>query len=289
MRVVHGSILPSTQSESAYLEAIKQQKKENTMSTPIPAVTKLNRGTSRTEYGVLNYWGYKTPDGLIRARVTPPEADGGDATFEVRYYDQTNLQNTWRKRLDWDSATVICSSYISVADAEKGPAAKDMISEVNALIEIYNDSMAKHVGRKVVRTKEYMQREQYGSQNDDRLNPWIITGVEISFGADTVLTTKLLSKSDRYSPTKWDLDDVEDFAADSGKAAVREQIAEYRKRVDVSTAYLDMLEDAVDTDKEVAVPGYGSEKVLGVLPNNLMGVVVKALNESLPKPVETTV
>jgi hypothetical protein len=282
--MVSGSILVSTQSESAYLKATKQQNKGNKMTfTALHLVTKLNKGTSRTEYGGLNHWGFKAPNGLIRARVFPDANDDGEHLIEVKYYDQSNLTNSYRRRLDWDNATHVCSSYIKVADADKGPDAKTMIAEVNALVEVYNDQSAKHVGRKVVRTAEFRAQDQYNG-NDDRLHPYTIAGVDLKFDSNMVLSVTLITERVGYgSGSKYHLDQIEDFAADAGHAAVKEQIAEYRRRIEISKTYLDNLESAIEAGIPIPNPTYHDKK-LGVLDNNGVGILIKAINDLIPEP-----
>ena len=243
-------------------------------------VTKLNKGTSRTEYGGLNYWGFKTPDGLIRARVSPP-SDGNNANIEVRFYDLTKL-SSWRKRLDWDQAVFISSSYMTVTDHEKGPDSKSMVDEVNALIEIYNDEFAKHIGRKVVRTEEYRARDQYNN-NDDRLNPYEVTGVSVLFDNSMKMSTQLEVGTERYNRVRLLSTDVEDYADDAGKAAVLEQIEEYRTRANRSLVYLDSLEKAVEGGVEFSKPGFGDEE-LGLMDNYSISVVIDAANTLIPEP-----
>ena len=247
--------------------------------TALHLVTKLNKGTSRTEYGELNHWGYKAANGIIRSRVVPPSVAGEQGTIVVKYYDISALKNTWRKRLDWDSAFTICTSFIKVDDIDKGPDAKSMITEVNALIEVYNDEVAKHVGRKVVRTEDCKSRDSYNT-HDDRLNPYEVTGVELSFDIDMVLTTTLVMQKLSYgSGSRFSANDVEDYATDTGKAAVKEQIEEYRRRIAVSTNFLNRLEEEVEAGHKVVMPGYIDKKELGLLDIGGMDILGKAINE----------
>jgi len=243
-------------------------------------VTKLNKGTSRTEYGGLNYWGFKTPDGLIRARVYPP-MDGDNAHIEVKFYDITKLAG-WRARLDWEQARLVSSSFMTVTDHDKGPDSKSMVEEVNTLLEIYNDEFSKHVGRKVVRTEEFRLADKYNS-NDDRLNPYEVEGVSVQFDNSMKMSTKLDMISDRYNRVCILATDVEDYAADAGKAAVLEQIEEYRTRANRSLVYLDSLEKAVEGGVEFEKPGFGDEE-LGLMDNYSISVVIDAANTLIPEP-----
>jgi len=247
------------------------------------SIIKMNKGTSRTEYGILNYWGYKTPTGLIRARVYSPGLNDL-SLIEVKHYDQAVLQSSWRKTLDWYTATTISSSYIKVTDSVKGLDAATVIAEVNALLEIYNDESEKHVGRKVVRTEEFKKQDTYNN-NDDQLNPYVVGRIEVSFDTDTVMSTELFMKKEGYSsPRKFTVNDVVDFAVDNGRAAVLEQIKNYRDSLKVSEEFLNQLEDNLNDDVKATVPYYGSSAT-GALDTSLMTKLITSINNLIPDPV----
>ncbi len=108
----------------------------------INTVDKVNKGTSRDQWGNFNYWGFKAPDGKVRCRVS----DVG--VLDVRYFDPAKLPS-YRKQMDWESAQFIGSSYIEISDKDKGPTSAGIAPEINALIEGYNDAHTKWVGKKV--------------------------------------------------------------------------------------------------------------------------------------------
>ena len=98
----------------------------NPMET-VESVTKLNKGTSRDQWGNFGFWGFKTPNGKVRARVY----DNG--MFEVKTFDPTKLPS-YRKTMNWEDAQLLGSAFLTVSDADKGPNSTEMVAEINAIV-----------------------------------------------------------------------------------------------------------------------------------------------------------
>lgn len=197
-------------------------------------VTKLNKGTSRNQWGDLNYWGYKAPDGLIRARVYPPNSDG-IAKMAVKQF--VKQPNTWRRRVEFDHATDIGTIHVKVDDTDKGFTSKEATEIVNAVIEIHNELYEKHVGRKVARTNTSSSR---------RAESLEVEGVHFFVNAVDEQTVTLSGQTVRWTASE---DGVVDYTDDLAKEKFAGRMSELRAEVDAATRFLDSVEAAFEAGK----------------------------------------
>lgn len=237
-------------------------------------VTKLNKGTSRDQWGTLNYFGYKTPDGAVRCRVTPI----GDekATLEVKHFSQSQV-GTYRKTLRWDEADNIGSSYIDLKGdlQQNGLKSSDMLDEVNCLIEIHNDLLDEHLGEKRV-VKDY--------KGEWEAEPKEVLGVSVDFSSEAVQTTKLFLTSRGYhGRNETALEETKLFTEDMLTAAVKETLAGHRVRLAETEAFLDEVQAALEAGVRITDIPSGT---VGFLNYREPEHLVTKVNELVPEPVE---
>ena len=195
----------------------------------IDYVTKLNKGTSRTEYGVLNYWGYKTPDGKIRARLYAPN-DNGYATLSVVKFQLP--ANTWRRKITFEDAVQIGSALVKVENLDKGFTSDEALTQVNAIIEIHNDYFDKHVGRKV-RVQNYSSPDAEITYADAGYD---VTGVHFNMSSEG-LKVNLVTNSH----TSLDVDRTTDYTEDFAKSRVITTLDDLQKKINNTQQFLDDL------------------------------------------------
>ena len=145
--------------------------------TTISTVTKMNKGSSRDQWGSLNYHSYKTQDGRIRARLYA--YPNNTCKLEVKQY--TKPTSRWGTRLTWDEDPMVGECHIDVADFEKGLKTTEIMPEINAIIEVYNDEVEKNLGR-LVQTRNW-------DDKDWAPEPYTIGGLYVTFDADNVMST----------------------------------------------------------------------------------------------------
>lgn len=214
----------------------------------IDPVTKLNKGTSRDEWGNFNYWGYKTPDGKIRARVYAPN-DEGMVLLEVKKFELPST--SWRRKVTFDDAIVIGSAYVKVDNTDKGFTSDEALRQVNALIEIHNDYFDKHVGRKI-RMKGYD-----GTFRDEAHD---VVGVRFSTDVNGELTAVL----DHGGGSSKE-DDVIDYTEDFAHNRVLAEFDAIQDEINEAQKFLDTLRQsyATSTKYEKQRGSYEDEGCLG--------------------------
>lgn len=213
---------------------------ETTTAIPtIGLVDKLNKGTSRDEWGNLNYWGFKTPNGMVRSRVT------GTGLLEVRLFDPSKLPS-YRKQMMWEDAPSIGSCYIEVKDADKGPDAKSMVPEVNALIEGHNDAAAKWHGKHVTGT-------ELGYGNTDTPISIVVSAVYVEFDASANMTTTLTGKrtDQHYGTNKLDASKAREVTSNDYTAELKQLVAAEQDKIITGQAFLNEISGALASGSKV--------------------------------------
>lgn len=228
----------------------------------IDPVTKLNKGTSRDEWGNFNYWGYKTQDGKIRARVYSPN-DNGQARIEVKKFELPS--NTWRRKVTFDDAILIGSAYITLTDTEKGLTSDEALRQVNAIIEIHNDYFDEHVNRKV-RIKKYN-----GDFSDES---YTITGVSFAEDFDGNVAVALWSGSTTASP-----DTVIDYTEEFANNRVVSFMDDLQAKIHETQKFLDMCRDHHAKGERVDDPRKGTYEELGTLQYQVVNQLLNLVNE----------
>lgn len=193
----------------------------------IAFVTKLNKGTSRDEWGNFNYWGYKTPDGKIRARMFAPTADG-IAQLQVKKFELP--AGGWRRKITFDDAIEIGTAYVKVSNADKGFSSDEALKQVNAIIEIHNDYFDRHAGRKI-RTMNYDGKDHSIDGHD-------VTGVSFIITSDDRHTVTLYGKS-----FVQDAASVIDYTDDFAKSRVINEFDAVQIKIDEAQKFLDLCRE----------------------------------------------
>ena len=206
----------------------------NPMET-VESVTKLNKGTSRDQWGNFGFWGFKTPNGKVRARVY----DNG--MFEVKTFDPTKLPS-YRKTMNWDDAQLLGSAFLTVSDADKGPNSTEMVAEINAIVDGYNDTLAKWHDKHVINTNPINNGNEEG---------FIVTTVTVEYDEQAVPKVTLIGQRGYYRD-KLDAEDAREVRTNDYREQLRDLIATEKKNIEEALLYIDTVNLAVDTG--VALP-----------------------------------
>lgn len=235
------------------------------------SVDKVNKGTSRNEWGVLNYHGYKTRDGKIRARLYPPD-DNGKATFVVRKFELP--ANSWRRKVIFEDAIEIGSCMVDHPDADKGYTSDEAVKMINTLIEIHNDYFDANVGRKV-RVKNYS-----GEYSVDAVE---ITGVSFNINAND--ETSVIVHGSRW---RHNIENVIDYTDDFAKQHTLDQFAEVQAKINAAQAYLNECRTRFNSNERIerTKTGYGSNE--GLIDHVTADTLARLVNDAAPKSVEVT-
>lgn len=235
-------------------------------SEKINTVTKLNKGTSRDEWGNFNYWGYKTPDGKIRARLYAPD-DEGYANLTVVKFELPS--GSWRRKVTFDDAAHIGTASVKVENLDKGFTSDEAIKQVNAIIEIHNDYFDQHVGRKV-------RIEQYnGSSSETKYGPTghEVTGVHFTMMSDGQVSVKLLAGGNMPDANK-----VIDYTEDFANSRVTDELDSLQQKIEATQKFLDGLRSA-HSNGEKYVRSTGTYSPEGLLAWNEADKIVNLVNE----------
>jgi hypothetical protein len=195
-------------------------------------VTKLNKGTSRDEWGNFNYWGYKTPDGKIRARLYEPD-DEGYANLTVVKFQLPG--GSWRRKITFDDAIHIGTVIVKVNNLDKGFTSDEAMEQVNAIIEIHNDYFDQHVGRKV-RVQNYSSRDSEITYN---ATGYDVTGVQFTMNKDGEVQVNLNTTHNLVDASR-----VIDYTEDFARSRVTNELNDLQEKIYASQRFLDGLRAA---------------------------------------------
>jgi len=229
--------------------------------------TKFNKGTSKDEWGNFNYWGYKAPDGLIRARLFAPDANGL-CLLSVKKFELS--PNSWRRKVTWDDAIDVGSSFVKISDTSKGFTSDEALKQVNALIEIHNDYFNEHVGRKV-------RQPQYGGGHDSKAS--VVTGVAFEYNENEDVIVHLMG--DRWNQK---LSEVLDYTDDFAKEAVQKRLAEVQDELYKAQEFITKCRQSYLKGERVERAGGSYDKV-GLLPYSTANELAGLVNQFVPEEV----
>ena len=244
-----------------------------TPMTTVPAVDKLNKGTSRDQWGNFGFWGFKTPNGKIRTRVVE------SGHFEVKLFDPSKLPS-YRKTMNWDDAQLLGSAYLTVSDADKGPNSKEMVAETNAIIDGYNDTLAKWHSKHVMSTKIHT-----GNSTSAETEGFVVESVTVEFDENAVLTTTLLG-SRGYYRDKLLASEAKEVSTNDYRGQLRELINTEKKNIETALAFIDTLNMSVEQGMKIPDSSYSGK---GSISHNIVSKMVTLANALIPDKVETEV
>ena len=232
----------------------------------ITDVTKLNKGTSRDQWGTLNYFGYKTGDGTVRARLYP------DGSFDVKGFDQSMIPR-YKSTINWDEAHNIGEGFIDLTSgdkAEKGLLGKDMVDDVNAIIEIHNEKFDEWAGKKC------LQPDHNGSYHHTAQE---VMGVSVHYSSDGTLETRAQFNDwdfKRTGTTK--VEDLKEFSAESQRTVLTEKVVAIRATMAVQNKKVNDLLDAFENGKPVPTDfdAWGASQGA---PRNELTAIVQGIND----------
>ena len=233
----------------------------------INAQIKLNKGTSRDEWGNFNYWGYKSPDGKVRARLYAPDQDGF-ALLSVRKFELA--PNSWRRKITFDDAIEIADAFVKVSDSTKGFTSDEALRQINSLIEIHNDYYDEHVGR-VIRAQGY--NGEYSNEGHT------VTGVSFKINSDDEVTV-MLRGGGWYQAADTVIDYTEEFA----KNTATSELDKLQEKLNASQSFIDTCRDAVNKGIKITEKPYGSYNDEGLLNWREANRIIEVVNSILPKP-----
>jgi len=236
--------------------------------TVVSIVSKLNKGTSRDQWGHFGFWGFKTPDGKIRSRV---EENG---YFEVRLFDPSTLPS-YRKTMNWEDAQLLGSAYLTVSDADKGPNSTEMVAEVNAIIDGYNDTLAKWHGKHVMSTN--------AADGEVGVEGFVVESVTVTFDENAVLTTTLLGLRGYYRD-KLDAANAKEVGADDYLHQLQELINTEKNNIEVALAFIDTLNLSVE--QGVKIPDNSSYVNNGSISRGTATKMITLANALIPDTAE---
>jgi hypothetical protein len=233
----------------------------------ITKVKNLNKGTSRDEWGNLNFWGYKTPDGMVRARVFAPD-DDGYSLLDVRQY--VKAPGSWYRRITFDQAIAIGSAVVKVPDTTKGFTSDQAMDEVNSIIEIHNGLFEKHSGRVVlVRSGRGVQAEIYSDP------PQTVSGVSFSIASNDIMDVSLRSSSHTLIASD---SLVKDYTNDMAKDKFDTKMAELRDSLIKGGLFLDLVQEAYDSGSEAKRTTVNSWESEGAIASGHANAIIAAAN-----------
>lgn len=144
-------------------------------------LSKLNKGTSKDEWGNIRHWTFKSPDGMIRCQLELPQE--GKSRLVIKHFTP-NMTRYGNKRLSWGDGVHIGSMFIDVDmdDKPTGPVGKDILEEVRSLLDFHDTLVEKHQGRLV--------RHRYNEDDDFNEAPSTVIGIRLDYtkeGEETLL------------------------------------------------------------------------------------------------------
>lgn len=237
----------------------------------IALVDKLNKGTSRDQWGALQYWGFKTPDGLIRTRVSH------DGALEVKHFDPAKVPS-YRKTIDWRDAHFLGSCYIEITDEDKGPSSKEMIAEVNALIEGYNDAHAKWIGKQVVGGATLAATEKIAI---------VVENVAVEFDKDANLSTRLSGKQigKGYGNHRILAENARELEADDYAGDLARAIDAEKAKIRKGNEFIQKALYAAERGKSMTEVGYGGVGAISTTEaNNIVRLVNALATDKVEQP-----
>ena len=237
----------------------------------IATVDKLNKGTSRDQWGTFGYWGFKTSNGLIRCRVL----ENGSLT--VKLFDPANL-GSYRKVMQWSEAHTVGTSFVEIQTVDdKGPDSKFMIPEVNAIIEGYNDTLARWVGKHV-----------QDSTNAGDKDGMVVETVTVNFDKDAELSVVLSGNRRGYSSIyrqSVDANNARVVTIENYAGQLKDAITDQQTLIRTAQDFLMDVNIAVESGKSMKeIEGYGGSK--GSISWNEAKKIVDLVNKLATDKVE---